>query len=647
MSSWARHFEEEPSPALIKSVADDYLGALVVSFELSPLLQRILDACGIPWVDIGISPLRFLQDYAMSFRMSRHFDGAFPPELALDAAVIETSVKRVRSTYLNRAPTDLNGALVFFAQTSADRTLIKNGSFIGAQEAVSGLRNVMDGRRVFIKPHPLDPGNPVVAAVILELGAELIEANTYEILASDADVSVATLASSVGMEAVAFGKKTHVFHPKVQSWAFSGPTVLQHAFSPELWSVLLSRLTSVDDVKVPPWQPNKLRKERGYYGLDPAVWEPKTATTDDNQPSVRVTEPVIVSPPVLRGRLLKLSKSIAKRLRGDLLRRHSFRLQTAKTTETEPRKIVSKILEFSFAGVHFPVRIDEAETIISKTIESTGVWEANQLCLYNRLVSDGEVFVDIGANVGINSLFMSRVVPSARVVAIEASPLNHELLKKNISGSPIESHCLAIADLDGEITFSGSGTNAKIGAGVDGTSGYKVPARKLDTLVEELRIDHIALLKIDVEGYTDVVLSGADEALKKTRRVIVEFSIGDIVDRFKCDVVGVVAKFSELFDVLSAQFPHLYYISRGDGLIEINNAVDLNDLLLIEEKVGDILGSREPMPGSITQSNFLLRKINQLLPENHYRIMENQNLQHRVAELENTIARIGAALSSK
>ena len=45
-----------------------------------------------------------------------------------------------------------------------------------------------------------------------------------------------------------------------------------------------------------------------------------------------------------------------------------------------------KLLKFSYEGVTFPFIIDPKETIISQTIESTGVWEANQLSLYDDII---------------------------------------------------------------------------------------------------------------------------------------------------------------------------------------------------------------------------------------------------------------------
>jgi FkbM family methyltransferase len=261
---------------------------------------------------------------------------------------------------------------------------------------------------------------------------------------------------------------------------------------------------------------------------------------------------------------------------------------------------------FSFEGVEFDFYISASEVIITQNVLTTGAWEQNQLCLYRSYIPDDGVMVDVGANVGVNSMFAKKRIPTATIHAIEASQDNFKILNKNIEGTDIKAHFLAVADHDGTIRFAGSGTNAKISE-----NGVEVPAAKLDTFAKDLR--HIDLLKIDVEGFTDVVLSGATDALRKTRRAIVEFSIGDVTQRFGGSV-SVEDHFEQL--LRNIPYPYAYYISRNDGLVKMDNASDLIEILSIEHNVGDILFSHQK-EASISFSGFLTRKIKILMTHNH------------------------------
>ena len=56
----------------------------------------------------------------------------------------------------------------------------------------------------------------------------------------------------------------------------------------------------------------------------------------------------------------------------------------------------------------------------------------------------------------------------------------------------------------------------------DGEPRQRVESRRLDTVMNNLRINSVDLLKIDVEGAEFKVLRGAHDTLHITRRVVVE-----------------------------------------------------------------------------------------------------------------------------
>lgn len=276
------------------------------------------------------------------------------------------------------------------------------------------------------------------------------------------------------------------------------------------------------------------------------------------------------------------------------------------------------VCHFTFEGVEFDFLIDKTEQIITQNVEKTGAWEQNQLSLYHRLIPDNGVLIDIGANVGVNSIFAKKRIPSARVISIEASEQNFALLSQNVDGTGIEAHFLAIADHNGTIKFAGAGTNAKISE-----HGVSVPCSTLDSFAAD--IHRVDLVKIDVEGFTDVVLSGAKETLQKTRRAIVEFSVGDVRNRFAGNI-----NVEEHFDMLIKQvgFPHVYYISREDGLIGMESATDLVEILSLEHNVGDLLFTREP-ESCISMVGYLLRKTKILMHNNHRALTAIHRMQAR------------------
>lgn len=284
----------------------------------------------------------------------------------------------------------------------------------------------------------------------------------------------------------------------------------------------------------------------------------------------------------------------------------------------------NKLLTFNYQGVTFPFVIDEKEMIISQTIETTGVWEANQLSLYETIIPDNGVFIDVGANVGVNSIYAKMKRPTARVIAVEPEPGNFERLSQNCADFSIQLHNLAIADHRGSIGFTGTGTNAHISANAE----HRVPCDTLDNFTASLAVETIDLIKIDVEGYTDVVLSNADETLSRTKVAIIEFSHGDILSRLRIldqPASKAIEHSEEIFDRLRPHFPHIYYISRGEGLVKLDNTSDLFEIMFSEVSVGDILASRDHM-SSISTIAFAFRNILELKRQNHLRLLQIREL---------------------
>ena len=297
--------------------------------------------------------------------------------------------------------------------------------------------------------------------------------------------------------------------------------------------------------------------------------------------------------------------------------------------------MTTKSLTFQYDGISFQFEIGAEESIISGNVESTGSWEDNQLSLYRDLIGDHGVFVDIGANVGINSIFAKLSQPNARVVAVEPEPRNFAILSRNAEKYGVELNNLAIADQPGQMGFAGTGTNAHFTADKD---AIQVECVTLDAFTQSL--GHIDLMKIDVEGFTDLVLSEASAALRRTSSVIIEFSYGDTESRLRTmgnvtpSRADVVEHSEELFDQLRPHFSHFYYISRHHGLVDLKDTADLYEIMFSEAAVGDILATKVPMQGAISGLAMAFRMVCELRQHNHLRLSSIQALDARVGELE-------------
>lgn len=143
------------------------------------------------------------------------------------------------------------------------------------------------------------------------------------------------------------------------------------------------------------------------------------------------------------------------------------------------------------------------------------------------------VFVDVGANVGLFSLFVAaHAGANARILAVEPEPGNMARLRRNLEfnpGLPITPIPVALSDEAGHVSIVPDDRDR--GGARLGTPGHpaatQVPATTLSELLTREGVAAVDALKIDVEGSEDRVLvpffQRADRALWP-RMIVIEDS---------------------------------------------------------------------------------------------------------------------------
>ncbi|HEX7711732.1 MAG TPA: FkbM family methyltransferase [Sphingomonadaceae bacterium] len=137
-------------------------------------------------------------------------------------------------------------------------------------------------------------------------------------------------------------------------------------------------------------------------------------------------------------------------------------------------------------------------------------------------------FLDIGANIGTYSLFMSLVPSIGHLHAFEANPPTADELDRNLSlnrlANPVTVHRCALSDAAGDLKFgivnSYSGANAVLDTSFQDSAQFKeaisVEAKTLDSLLPE-PFSGIVAVKLDVEGHELMVIRGGHETFAKNR----------------------------------------------------------------------------------------------------------------------------------
>jgi FkbM family methyltransferase len=147
-----------------------------------------------------------------------------------------------------------------------------------------------------------------------------------------------------------------------------------------------------------------------------------------------------------------------------------------------------------------------------------------------------EVIVDAGAHSGLFSVLALERAPSARVVAIEPNPQLLPIIEANLSGeNQWDLVPKALSDKAGEVTFyrnpGATQTSAldQTSAETWGTASepITVSATTLDQLASDFDLDHIDVLKLDIQGAEEAVLAAASKILARTSKLLVEVTFLD------------------------------------------------------------------------------------------------------------------------
>lgn len=140
--------------------------------------------------------------------------------------------------------------------------------------------------------------------------------------------------------------------------------------------------------------------------------------------------------------------------------------------------------------------------------------------------------VDIGAHIGLFSLFASKVLQANRIISVEPDSANFELLSKNISANHVENASLVKAAIAGESgekriynTSSNTGGHSLYARGVSSIAVWTV---SLTELFKASSISDCSLLKMDCEGAEMEILENApDKLLRNVSAISLEYHLDD------------------------------------------------------------------------------------------------------------------------
>jgi FkbM family methyltransferase len=158
-----------------------------------------------------------------------------------------------------------------------------------------------------------------------------------------------------------------------------------------------------------------------------------------------------------------------------------------------------------------------------------GLHEYSEMLFLLHYLRKGDVFIDVGANIGSYTLLAS-AENGAKSYCFEPVPSTFQQLKDNISINKIDGivklYNLGLASQKGELLFSLGNDSSMNHVRISNEKNEHTVSVEIDSLDNVLKGVHPNLLKIDVEGFEQEVLLGAKNLLASNslKAIIIELN---------------------------------------------------------------------------------------------------------------------------
>ena len=229
-------------------------------FQEGGAMKKLADASNIPYVEMFVSSIRFMDDVHFAFRSNVPEITEKLKKYRMNELNISQNALRVKAYYGARnkyAKKYEENSLLLCGQTEVDLALIKDGQIVSFLDYKDELNEIFSHySKVYYKPHPHAKPNTEKEKYIRSLEkVKLINEPFYNLVSRDEISGVAALSSSVLKEAEYFGKKIHtIFSPYVNYWKGEGDIqkddymiITNDYFSNTFWANILSSVAQIKE----------------------------------------------------------------------------------------------------------------------------------------------------------------------------------------------------------------------------------------------------------------------------------------------------------------------------------------------------------------------------------------------------------------
>ena len=276
-NSWIDIYDIIPNEDAIDYYYQYIKNSLVIYVEASNTIKRIHNILNIPYIDITVHPIRFMDDHYFGISTNEKTIFSKMEKYKIDKNIFFLGAQLLK-TQINQSPINVeNNSALLIGQTYLDKSLIFNKTLLSLNNYIKEIEQIHKKyKTIYFAPHPYVKDRSIYADIYKLNYIKQIKENTYKYLSSNNIKCVCGISSSVLYEAyffrknVTFFKKSIYFDYENENTTFDniyisiGKEVLQ----PYFWKDILCNINvkEIDNYKINiNTYPNQIRSALNDY----------------------------------------------------------------------------------------------------------------------------------------------------------------------------------------------------------------------------------------------------------------------------------------------------------------------------------------------------------------------------------------------
>lgn len=280
----ALYHSDDISDDTLQYMRTFFQDSLVIGFELPELFMKIFNRLDIPYIDLIVHPIRYLDDIFLGMRTNHPSIFLRLQNYHLDSRIysIYSGIHQASVSRMPREAKLEKGSALFAGQTEVDKSLIRGTQILSLLDFQEEFTEITQRyTKVYFKMHPYAKGDSYIDTFLQTFdNVELRDENFYYLLEQEEITAIYSISSGTVLEAKYWSKDAYYLYQnpynllekrgeKFDNTAYT--PIYDKFLLPSFWAEILSDVVETNQIAPIelPHKTNRLRNSlQNYWGYN-------------------------------------------------------------------------------------------------------------------------------------------------------------------------------------------------------------------------------------------------------------------------------------------------------------------------------------------------------------------------------------------